>query len=162
MIQNGQFATVHYTGTLADGEIFDSTDGREPFEFEIGQGRVIPAFEDTIKNMNPGEEKNLNISAGDAYGEYREDLTQRVPLSDVKQFLEPTAGMVIQVMLSDNNNAPALIKEVTAEEVVLDFNHPLAGKDLTFKLNLVSVNDVATQDHSCDDENCESCGGTCG
>ena len=81
MIQNGQFVTVHYTGTLPDGEVFDSTEGHDPFEFEIGCGYVIPAFEDTIKNMNINDEKDLFVTASDAYGNYRDDLIQRVPIA---------------------------------------------------------------------------------
>lgn len=169
MIENGQFALVHYTGTLADGEMFDTTVGRDPFEFQIGESLVIPSFEDAIKAMEINEEKTINVKAADAYGERRDDLTQQVPLTDVSQYLEPKEGMVIQVMLNDGNHAPAVIKEITADTVTLDFNHPLAGKDLTFNLKLVGVNNEPTQDHGCDcgceDEDCddEGCGhGGCG
>jgi len=162
MIQNGQFVTVHYTGTLPDGEVFDSTEGHDPFEFEIGCGYVIPAFEDTIKNMNINDEKDLFVTASDAYGNYRDDLIQRVPIAEISQYLTPEKGTVIQVMLSDNQHAPALIKDVTDTEVVLDFNHPLAGKDLSFKLKLTGITDEPTQETECDDEDCETCGSGCG
>lgn len=172
MIENGQFVLVHYTGTLADGDTFDSTEGREPFEFQIGESLVIPSFENAIKEMAIDEERTIHIKAADAYGERRDDLSQQVPLTDVNQYLDPKEGMVIQVMLSDGNHAPAVIKEVTAETVTLDFNHPLAGKDLSFTLKLVGVNSEPTQEHGCGcgdeecgDDDCESggcgCGGHC-
>jgi peptidylprolyl isomerase len=168
MIQNGQFALVHYTGTLSDGDIFDSTEGREPFEFEIGCGLVIPAFEDAIKGMNVNEEKEIFIKTADAYGEHRPDMTQTVPLSEVSQYLTPEKDMVIQVMLSNGQHAPAKIQEVTETDVILDFNHPLAGQDLNFKLKLIGVSNEPTQEQECgEDCGCEenACGegeGECG
>jgi FKBP-type peptidyl-prolyl cis-trans isomerase 2 len=162
MIQKGQFVTVHYTGKLSDGEIFDSTEGRDPFEFEIGCGFVIPAFEDTIAKMKINDETDLFVKASDAYGDYRDDLIQRVPIAEVSQYLTPEKGTLIQVMLSEGQHAPALIKDVTDSEVVLDFNHPLAGQDLSFKLKLMGITDEPTQESECDDEDCESCGSGCG
>ena len=155
MINNGQFALVDYTGTLPDGVVFDTTTGREPFEFEIGEGSVIPAFEEAIKAMAINEEKELFVKAADAYGEYRDEMKQLVPFAEISQFLAPEKGLVIQVMTQEGQHVPALIAEVTEENVTLDFNHPLAGKDLSFKLKLIGVNDEATQ------ESC-GCGGGCG
>lgn len=164
MIENGQFALIHYTGTLANGEIFDTTEGREPFEFEIGGGMVIPAFEDAIKAMAVNDEKEIFIKAADAYGNHNPEMTQTVPLEDVSKYLTPEKGMVIQVMLSNGQHTPARISDVTAENVILDFNHPLAGEDLNFKLKLVGVNDEATIEQSCgcgsDECGCE--GDDCG
>jgi peptidylprolyl isomerase len=158
MIQDGKFALVHYTGTLSDGEVFDSTDGREPFEFETGQGFVIPAFEETVKSMAVDEEREISIKAADAYGEYKEDMIQKVPAAEVTEFLTPEVGLIIHVMTQDGQQIPARITGVTTEEISLDFNHPLAGKDLNFKLKLIGVNDAATQEHGC---GC-GCGGDCG
>jgi FKBP-type peptidyl-prolyl cis-trans isomerase 2 len=165
MIENGQFALIHYTGTLANGEIFDTTEGREPFEFEIGGGFVIPAFEDAIKAMAVNDEKEIFIKSADAYGNHNPEMTQTVPLEDVKQHLTPEKGMVIQVMLSNGQHTPARITDVTAESVILDFNHPLAGEDLNFKLKLVGINDEATMKEECgcgDDCGCEGEGEGCG
>jgi peptidylprolyl isomerase len=165
MIENGQFALIHYTGTLSNGEIFDTTEGREPFEFEIGGGHVIPAFEEAIKAMAINDEKDIFIKAADAYGSHNPAMTQTVPIADVSKYLTPEKGMIIQVMLSNGEHAPARISDVTAENVILDFNHPLAGEDLSFKLKLIAVNNEATVQESCgcgsDDCGCEgdSCGG---
>jgi peptidylprolyl isomerase len=162
MIESGQYVTVHYTGTLENGDTFDSTEGREPFEFRIGDGLVIPKFEETVRGMAIDEEKQISIKSADAYGDYRDDLTQRVPVSDINQYLEPKQGLVIQVMLSDGSHAPALIKDVTAEEVMLDFNHPLAGSDLNFNLKLVAINSEPTQNHECSDGCEDDCSCSCG
>ena len=171
MINNGQFALVHYTGTVASGDVFDTTQGREPFEFEIGCGHVIPAFEDAVKSMAINEEKDLFIKAADAYGEYNDEMKQQIPFAEISQFLVPQEGLVIQVMTQEGQHVPATIGKVTEQEVTLDFNHPLAGKDLSFKLKLVGVNDEPTQehdcgcgcggcgdDHECGSENGEGCG----
>jgi len=163
MIQDGKFALVHYTGTTGEGEMFDTTEGREPFEFEIGQGHVIPSFEDAIKSLAIDEEKEIFIKADDAYGAYNEEMKQKVPLAEISQFLTPEVDLVIQVMTQEGQQIPARIAEVSDEEVTLDFNHPLAGKDLKFQLKLVGVNDAATQEHhhSCGC-GCEGdCGGEC-
>ncbi|HEY1405830.1 MAG TPA: FKBP-type peptidyl-prolyl cis-trans isomerase, partial [Spirochaetota bacterium] len=95
MIESGQFASVHYIGTLGNGEEFDSTEGREPFEFEIGAGMVLPSFEEAVRSMSIDEEKSIHIKAADAYGDHRADLSQTVPLTDVNQYLDPKEGMVI-------------------------------------------------------------------
>ncbi|MGL4369584.1 MAG: FKBP-type peptidyl-prolyl cis-trans isomerase [Spirochaetota bacterium] len=155
MINNGQFALVHYTGTVTNGDVFDTTQGREPFEFEIGQGDVIPAFEDAVKSMAIDEEKEISVKAADAYGEYNEEMKQQIPFAEISQFLVPQEGLVIQVMTQEGQHVPATIFKVTDQDVTLDFNHPLAGKDLTFKLKLVGVNDEATQEE-------EECGCGCG
>lgn len=166
-MENGRFVQVHYTGTLANGDIFDSSADREPLEFEIGAGMVIPAFEEAVKAMKIDEEKKIHITAADAYGVYREEMTQRVPIADVKEHLVPEPGIVLEVMLQDGSRASALVKDVTETEVVLDFNHPLAGQDLTFELKLVGTTDEATQTSECgcgDDEEgggCSSCGCGC-
>ena len=158
MIQDGKFALVHYKGTYSDGEVFDSTEGREPFEFETGQEMVIPAFENAVKSMAVDEERTISIKAADAYGERKEDMIQKVPAAEIREFLTPEEGLVIHVMTQDGQQLPARITGVTEQEVTLDFNHPLAGKDLTFTLKLVGVNDEPTQEHGC---GC-GCGGDCG
>jgi len=162
MINNGMFAAVHYTGKLAGGEIFDSSENGDPLEFEIGSESVIPEFEKQIVMMNIGEEKEFLVKAGDAYGEYSDTYIEKVPLSEMKNFLEPKEGLVIEVMMPDGMHHPAKIKSVTESDVELDFNHPLAGKDLMFKVKLVEVNPEAkynTEEESCGDD-CD-CDGDC-
>ncbi len=149
------FAQVHYTGTLSDGEVFDSSADREPLEFQIGSAMVIPAFEDAVKSMEIDSEKEISIKADDAYGQYNEDMIQQVSRSEVEKSLPPQEGMTIHVLLENGSHAPALIKTVTEDSVFLDFNHPLAGKDLNFKLKLISIHEEAQQ------KGC-GCGGGCG
>ena len=117
MIQDGKFALVHYTGTLSDGEVFDSTDGREPFEFETGQGNVIPAFEEAVKSMAVDEEREISIKAADAYGDYKDDMIQKVPAAEVTEFLTPEVGLIIHVMTQDGQQIPARITGVTVHFV---------------------------------------------
>lgn len=157
MIENGKFVLVDYTGTLNDGQIFDSSEGREPLEFEIGTGAVIPAFEEAVKAMQIDEEKEIDIEAKNAYGEYNNELLQDVPLDEIKKFMEPKEGLTIQVQLANGQQAPALIKTVGESNVQIDFNHPLAGKDLKFKLKLAAINDAATQQ-----QHNHAAGGDCG
>jgi FKBP-type peptidyl-prolyl cis-trans isomerase 2 len=156
MIQEGKFVSVHYTGKLSSGEVFDSSNGGNPFEFEVGGGNVIPEFEKQIVSMAQDQEKNFTIKAAEAYGEYNDEYLQKVPLEEIKSFLEPSEGMVIEVMMPDGEHHPARIKSVSDTEVTLDFNHPLAGQDLHFDVKLVGVNDEAQFAHEC------GCGGDCG
>ncbi|MBN1498556.1 MAG: peptidylprolyl isomerase [Spirochaetes bacterium] len=164
MIENGMFAQVHYTGTLNDGEVFDSSIDRDPLEFQIGSSMVIPAFEEAIKSMQINDEKEIAIKADDAYGQYNEDMIQKVARTEVEKSLPPQEGMTIHVLLENGSHAPALIKEVTEDSVFLDFNHPLAGKDLNFKLKLMGISEEAVQKKcgcgescGCDDDS-EGCG----
>ncbi len=101
MIQEGKFVSVHYTGKLSSGEVFDSSNGGNPFEFEVGGGNVIPEFEKQIVSMAQDQEKNFTIKAAEAYGEYNDEYLQKVPLEEIKSFLEPSEGMVIEVMMPD-------------------------------------------------------------
>lgn len=162
MIENGKFASVHYTGTLSSGEVFDSSENRNPLEFKIGSGMVIPAFEAAVKEMEINDEKEIFVKADEAYGQYRDDMIQQIPLDEIKQFLDPQEGMTIQVNMQNGQTAPAVIKNITDTSVSLDFNHPLAGQDLNFKLKLVEINDEAAQvADTCGDGGCDSCGGSC-
>lgn len=130
---------VHYTGTLTDGTVFDSSIDREPLEFTIGQGMVIPGFEDGIVGMNEGDTKKISIPAADAYGLYQEELVAVVARSQVPPEIELEIGMILQVSSPEGSLSRVMVKEITESNVTLDLNHPLAGQDLAFDLKLVQI-----------------------
>lgn len=137
--KTGDTVRVHYTGTLPDGTVFDSSRDREPLEFTIGQNMVIPGFENGVVGMNEGESKEISIPAAEAYGTYNEDLVAAVPRSQVPPEMELTVGMILQVRSPEGALARAMVREVTDAEVTLDLNHPLAGQDLVFNVELAKI-----------------------
>ncbi len=137
-MKQGDKVKLHYTGTLDDGSIFDSSEGKEPLEFTIGENQVIKGFEEGVKDMELDEEKTITIKAKDAYGEKQEELIKSVPKDKFPKEIE--AGARIILKSPDGQQIPALISEVNEHSVVLDLNHPLAGKELTFKIKVVGIN----------------------
>ncbi|MBW7913716.1 MAG: peptidylprolyl isomerase [Taibaiella sp.] len=138
-VKSGDTVKVHYHGKLTTGETFDSSEGRDPLEFTVGSGQVIKGFDDALMNMTPGEKKTVQIPVGEAYGERRDDMIVQYPRQEFPAEMMPEVGM--QLNMSDNmgNNFPVVITEVQEEIVVLDANHPLAGQDLIFDLELVAI-----------------------
>jgi FKBP-type peptidyl-prolyl cis-trans isomerase 2 len=138
-IKNGDRVSVNYTGKLEDGSIFDSSlqEGRTPLEATLGQGMLIPGFENGLIGMSIGESKTVEIEPENAYGTYNNDMVQEVPLSQV-----PEGVQVGDMLTGQSQYGPmqVTVKEVSSETVVLDMNHPLAGKKLIFDLEVVSVN----------------------
>ena len=130
---------LHYTGSFTDGSIFDSSMDREPFEFTIGQGMVIPGLENGIVGMNEGESKTLSIPAEEAYGIHREDLLTVIQRSQMPANIDLKTGKVLQARAPDGGVTSVMVRDVDDENVTLDFNHPLAGKELIFEVNLVKV-----------------------
>lgn len=138
-VQKGDTVNVHYHGRLADGTTFDSSEGREPLQFTAGSGQVIKGFDDAVMGMQAGEKKSVNIPVADAYGERNEDMIMEYPISDFPADMKPEVGMELQMGDDSGNVFPVVIVEVNAETVMLDANHPLAGQDLIFDVELVSV-----------------------
>ena len=136
--QQGDTVRVHYNGTLADGSEFDSSRGRDPMEFTLGAGRVIPGFERAVTGMRVGETKTVTFAAGDAYGPRREEMLVKVPRAQVPPHVQPRVGQQLQIGRGDQA-LPVVVREVSDEHVVLDGTHPLAGEELTFALELVEV-----------------------
>lgn len=140
LAQQGDTVKVHYTGKFEDGSVFDSSHQRdEPIEFTIGQGRLIPGFEKAVVGMNAGETKNVKIAADEAYGPHREEMTAVVAQDNLPENIEPSVGQQLQVKQPDGQVVAARIIEVSDSSVTLDANHPLAGKDLDFDLQLVEI-----------------------
>jgi FKBP-type peptidyl-prolyl cis-trans isomerase 2 len=138
-VKNGDTVRVHYHGKLTDGSTFDSSEGRDPLEFTVGEGQVIKGFDDAMINMNVGEKKTVNIPVDQAYGQRNEDMMMEYPKTEFPADMKPEAGM--QLHMSDNvgNVFPVVVTEVLDDVVILDANHPLAGEDLVFEIELVSI-----------------------
>lgn len=138
-VKNGDTVHVHYHGTLTDGSTFDSSEGREPLKFTVGGGQVIKGFDDAVLNMGIGEKKTVNIPVDEAYGQKNPDMIMEYPKSDFPDDMTPEAGMQLQMSDNAGNVFPVVITEVKDDVVLLDANHPLAGEDLTFNIELVSI-----------------------
>lgn len=134
----GDTVRVHYTGRLDDGSVFDSSRGREPLEFTLGGGQVIAGFDDAVTGMAPGQEKTVTIPSEQAYGPRRDEMRVQVERSQFPSDIEPQVGQRLQ-MSQGGQVAVVTITEVSDDQVTLDANHPLAGQDLTFDLELVSI-----------------------
>jgi peptidylprolyl isomerase len=137
--EEGKTVKVHYTGTLQNGEVFDSSKEKEPLEFTLGEGQLIPGFEKAVIGMNVGDSTTINIPSTEAYGDTREDLIIAVPKDQLPKEIEPKVGMQLQVNQENGQPVPVRIAEITDTELKLDANHPLAGEDLTFEIELVNV-----------------------
>ena len=138
MIEDGKKVRIHYTGTLNDGEQFDSSAGREPLEFETGSGMVIPGFDSAVRDMEVGEKKTVTLPSKEAYGELREEMIGDIPKANFPEGMGIQVGMPLQ-MQGPQGPLPVIVKEVNEDTVTIDANHPLAGKDLTFELELVEI-----------------------
>ncbi len=138
MIKKGSKISVNYTGKLSDGEVFDSSEGRDPLEFEVGTGQIIPGFEEALIGKNTGDKVTVTIQAENAYGEVREDLMVKVPHDKLPG--EVSVGQQLNAVGQNGQPIPVTVKEVNEEYVLIDGNHPLAGKELTFDIEVVGVN----------------------
>jgi FKBP-type peptidyl-prolyl cis-trans isomerase 2 len=130
---------VHYSGALSDGTVFDSSLEREPFEFTIGQGMVIPGFEKGIIGMSEGDSRMVSITSDDAYGPYRDDLVGIIDKSRKPENIDLEIGMVLQMRSPEGSITNVTVKDIGDEGITLDLNHPLAGKDLVFEIKLMEV-----------------------
>ncbi|NIR46339.1 MAG: peptidylprolyl isomerase [Gemmatimonadetes bacterium] len=137
--ENGRTVKVHYTGKLEDGSVFDSSRDREPLEFTVGEHRLIPGFEKAVEGMEVGDTKTVTIEKDDAYGPRRDDLVFEVQKGVLPEDLDPQVGQMLHYKQEDGPPVPLTITDVKESTVTLDGNHPLAGKDLTFELELVEV-----------------------
>jgi peptidylprolyl isomerase len=135
----GKTVRIHYTGTLDDGSVFDSSEGRDPLEFKLGSGQIIPGLDRAIDGMATGEKKSVTIAASEAYGEYQPDARQEVPREQIPAEIPLDLGTMLNMQTPDGRQIPVQVADVTEETVTLDANHPLAGKALTFAVEVVSV-----------------------
>jgi peptidylprolyl isomerase len=130
---------VHYTGSLKDGTVFDSSVDRQPLEFKIGHGVIISGFENGIIGMNEGETKVISIPPQDAYGPHRDDLVGIIEKARIPDNVTPKVGMVLKIRSPEGETIKVTVADVNETGVTLDMNHPLAGKELIFELKLIEV-----------------------
>lgn len=138
-VKNGDVVKVHYTGRLKDGSIFDSSEGRDPLEFTVGSGQMIQGFDEGVVGMEPGEKKTLEIPSDKAYGPRRDEMVAKVKRCNVPEDINPEVGQILQVAHPEGFHLTVTVTEVSEEFVVLDGNSPLAGEDLVFEVELVSL-----------------------
>ena len=138
-IKKGDKIKVDYTGTLDDGTVFDTSEGKEPLEFEAGSGKVIKGFDEAVIGMEKGQEKEFKIDCKDAYGEPNPQLMQKIPREQLPKEQEPKPGMILGLKTPDGQQFPARIAEVSDKDITIDLNHPLAGKNLNFKIKVVEI-----------------------
>jgi FKBP-type peptidyl-prolyl cis-trans isomerase 2 len=138
--KKGDKVTLEYTGILDDGTVFDASSNHDkPLQFEVGGGRVIPGFDKAVIGMNLGEEKKFTIPPAKAYGKPNPKLIKKVSRKEIPQDRKPEVGMRLVMGTPEGRQMQALITEVTPEYIILDLNHPLAGKALTFKIKVVKI-----------------------
>jgi peptidylprolyl isomerase len=160
--ENGNYISVEYTGKLKDGQVFDTSEGRQPMEVHIGAGQMIPGFEAQLMGMALNEKKVFTLSPEEAYGQRNDDLMQSVPRSEVPPDMDVTVGMVVGLMTQDGKRIPARIVQLDEEELTMDLNHPLAGESLTFEIEVVGISDTPTQEPSGCSAGCDcDCSGEC-
>jgi len=137
--KSGDTVRIHYTGTLDDGTQFDSSAGREPLEFAIGGGQVIPGFDSAVDGMAVGENKTVTIPPDEAYGQRHDQLVQQVSRSALPDDMEPAVGLQLQSQSPDGQIMNLVVTEVADESITVDANHPLSGHALTFAIELVEI-----------------------
>lgn len=137
--KNGDTVKIHYTGTLDDGTEFDSSAGRDPLEFQLGGGKVIPGFDNAVEGMTVGDSKNVRIEPDEAYGQRHEQLVQDVQRSALPDDLTPEVGMALQSQSPDGRVMMLTVTAVAEDTITVDGNHPLAGQALSFDIELVAI-----------------------
>ncbi len=159
-VENGTYISVEYTGTLGNGEVFDSSHGRQPLEVHMGAGQMIKGFESQLIGMALHEKKVFTLPPEDAYGPRNADLMQSIPRSEVPPELDVQLGMVVGLVTPEGNRVPARIIQLDDEQLTMDLNHPLAGETLTFDIEIVGISSTPTQESASCPSGCE-CSGEC-
>ncbi len=139
-VKSGDTVRIHYTGTLQDGSTFDSSEGRDPLEFEVGSGQIIPGLDSALPGMAVGEKKEVKVTPEEGYGDVNPEMRQSVPREGIPADIPLDPGTQLQMQTPDGQALPVTVIEVDESTVTLDANHPLAGKDLKFDIEVVSVN----------------------
>ena len=139
MAHDGDTVRVHYTGTLEDGTIFDTSRERDPLEFTLGGGEIIPGFEEAVRGMQVGQVNTVTIPPDEAYGPHRDEMVMVIPRGQLPDGLNPAIGQQLQMQRPDGTAAVVVVSEVSEATITVDGNHPLAGKDITFEIELVEI-----------------------
>ena len=139
-IKQGDTVRIHYTGTLLDGNVFDSSEGRDPLEFVVGSGQIIPGLDTAMSGLNVGDKKRVEIACVDAYGPINPAMRQSIPREGIPDDIPLDPGTQLQMQTPDGQAMPVTVVDSDDATVTLDANHPLAGQDLIFDIEVVSVN----------------------
>jgi len=137
--KSGDSVHVHYTGRLDDESVFDTSEGRDPLTFQVGKGQVVPGFDKAVSGMEVGEKKTINIPSAEAYGPRVEQLVFTAPRDNLPSGYDPHVGEMMRLETRDGRQMDVVITDAKEETVTMDGNHPLAGKDLTFDIELVKI-----------------------
>jgi peptidylprolyl isomerase len=138
-VKTGDTVSIHYTGTLEDGTVFDSSRERDPLQFEVGSGQIIPGLDSALPGMSEGETKKVTVPPEEAYGHINPDAKQAVPRSNIPDDIPLEIGTPLQVQTPQGQTVPVKVDSVTDDTVVLDANHPLAGETLNFEIEVVKI-----------------------
>ncbi len=138
-VQEGNTVKVHYTGKFVDGTQFDTSTERGPLEFTMGEGQVIPGFEQAISGMSPGETKTVTIAPDEAYGPHREEMVLEIERDQFPPNLDPEVGQQLELHQPNGSVIGVRVTDVSDDNVTLDANHPLAGQELVFDIELVEI-----------------------
>jgi len=139
-VKKGDKVKIQYTGTLNDGTVFDSSDKHDsPLEFEVGAGHVIPGFENAVIGMNKGDEKEFKIPPAEAYGEHKDEMMKKMPRSQLPEGDKIKVGSVLIAQAPNGAQIPLRVVKADEKEVTIDFNHPLAGQTLNFKIKVLEI-----------------------
>jgi FKBP-type peptidyl-prolyl cis-trans isomerase SlpA len=141
-VKENNTVKVNYTGKLSDGQVFDTSEGKEPIEFTLGQGQLIPGFEKGLIDMELNEKKTITVAKDEAYGDVNKDLIQEVKKTELPQDMTPEVGMGLVSKSPDGQEMNLMVVEVKEETIVIDGNHPLAGKDLVFDLEVLEIKET--------------------
>jgi peptidylprolyl isomerase len=144
-VENGIFVSVDYKGTLGNGQVFDTSHGRQPLEIQMGEGQLIKGFENELMGMALNDKKVFTLAPEDAYGQRDENQTHSFPRSEVPSGMNPQVGMTIGLTTQEGHQVPARIVHLDDEKLTMDLNHPLAGESLTFEIEVVGISSTPTQ-----------------
>ncbi len=153
-VENGTFVRLCFTGKLDDGLIFDKTEKCKPLEVKVGNGGLIEGFENALIGMTPNERKSFSLEPNEAYGERDERLERTFPRSSIPLDFEPSIGQVLVFMAEDGREIPAIVKFIDDEVLIADFNHPLAGRNLSFDVEIAEITNAPGSMEKCDAECC--------
>lgn len=159
-VENGHFVKIDYTGTLENGDTFDSSRNAQPIEVEVGAGRVIKGFEQALIGMALKEKKTFTLPPEEAYGPRDQNLEHSFMRSELPQGVDPKAGQVLTLKNPEGGQFPAMVKHADTEKITVDLNHPLAGETLTFEIEVLEINDMPSP-CSCTPSSCSSCCSSC-
>lgn len=144
-IEQNKMVQIHYEGSLDDGTVFDSSEGREPLEFIFGVGMLIPGLESEMEGLAVGDRKTVRVEAEDAYGPYMEEALQEIPRNQIPPDLQLVEGMQLAAQ-TPQGPIPVTVHEIREDTVVMDFNHPLAGEALTFEIEIMTIRDASEEE----------------